>query len=126
MADKVERLVCIESSSSACEDFGINLDEYENVELYLAPVKETLKVIEIKPDLVVADPPRSGLGKDVINALHRLGFLRLVYVSCNVGTLARDARYLRELGYKLVEVSPFDLFPQTYHIETVSTWVKQN
>jgi 23S rRNA (uracil1939-C5)-methyltransferase len=71
---------------------------------------------------LVTDPPRSGLQKELIAALPRLGFRQIVYVSCDPATLARDARRLAAVGYNLLRVTPVDLFPQTYHIETVSVW----
>ena len=122
LAGKADKLVCVESSKSACDDFCVNLDEFDNVELYQATVGETLGHIDLKPDLVLADPPRSGLGKGVVDAINNLGALTLVYFSCDVGTMVRDARYLHQVGYQLDELMIFDLFPQTYHIETMGIW----
>jgi 23S rRNA (uracil1939-C5)-methyltransferase len=72
-----------------------------------------------KPDLVVVDPPRSGLGDSVAGALASLGAPRLTYVSCDPATLARDLVPLRAAGYRVEEVHLVDLFPQTYHLESV-------
>ncbi len=123
-APRVGRLVGIESSPSACEDFAINLDEFENVELYEAAAEDALPALDVKPDIVIVDPPRAGLEKRVIDALLVLGPARIAYVSCDPSTLARDAARLIAGGYRLVQVTPFDLFPQTYHIESISIFEK--
>jgi 23S rRNA (uracil1939-C5)-methyltransferase len=71
------------------------------------------------PDLVVADPPRGGLGETVVRRLAGLGAARITYVSCDPSTLARDLRMLLSLGYRIDGAHMIDLFPQTYHIESV-------
>ncbi len=71
------------------------------------------------PDLVVADPPRGGLGENVVRRLAGLGAARITYVSCDPSTLARDLRTLLSLGYRIDGAHMIDLFPQTYHIESV-------
>lgn len=71
------------------------------------------------PDLVVADPPRGGLGENVVRSLAKLGAARITYVSCDPSTLARDLRMLLGLGYRIDGAHLIDLFPQTYHIESV-------
>ncbi|MEW6092385.1 MAG: 23S rRNA (uracil(1939)-C(5))-methyltransferase RlmD, partial [Chloroflexota bacterium] len=119
-AGKVRRLVGVEVSPAACEDFAANLDEFESVELYQAPAEAVLPGLDFTPDCVLLDPPRAGLDKSVLDALLVRGPERIVYVSCDPSTLARDAGRLVSGGYRLVEVTPFDLFPQTYHIESIS------
>jgi 23S rRNA (uracil1939-C5)-methyltransferase len=74
---------------------------------------------------VLLDPPRSGAGKEVVAEIVRLGPQRVVYVSCDPATLARDARHLTQSGYVLVTVQPLDLFPQTHHIESVALFSRQ-
>lgn len=73
------------------------------------------------PDVVLVDPPRSGLGP-VARTIAAMAPPRIVYVSCNPSTLARDAGVLSEMGYRLERARPFDLFPQTFHVETVATF----
>ncbi len=68
---------------------------------------------------MIVDPPRTGISKAAIHGVLRLQAPRLVYVSCDVATLARDARLFCEGGYAMDEVRAFDLFPQTAHVETV-------
>jgi 23S rRNA (uracil1939-C5)-methyltransferase len=120
LAPKCERLIGIESSPSACEDFSFNLDEFDHVELYEGLAEEVIPYLEAKPDLVLVDPPRAGLDKRVVDGIINLDPQVVAYVSCDPSTLARDAKRLIEGGYKIKQVTPFDVFPQTYHIESIS------
>lgn len=126
-APKCGRVIAIESSESSCEDFVVNLDEFDNVELYEGMAEEVL------PGLVgqianlsyaIVDPPRAGLDKHVVDEILKLSPQVIAYVSCDPSTLARDAARLINGGYRLKEVTPFDLFPQTYHIESISLFEK--
>ena len=119
-ASKCKTVIGIESSESSCEDFAVNLDEFDNVELYEGFAEEILQHLEVQPDIVLVDPPRAGLDKQVIDGIFNLKPQMIAYVSCDPSTLARDAARLINAGYKLKEVTPFDLFPQTYHIESIS------
>jgi 23S rRNA (uracil1939-C5)-methyltransferase len=122
-APKCERVIGIESSPSACEDLAFNLDEFENVELYEGLAEEILPSLVgqiADTPYVIVDPPRAGLDKQVIDELVRLSPKVIAYVSCDPSTLARDAARLINGGYKLKQVTPFDLFPQTFHIESIS------
>jgi len=119
-------LLAIEASSSACNDFMFNLDDFVNVELFEAPAEVVIPSLEIKPDLVLVDPPRSGLDRTVLQGILTMGAQKIVYVSCDPATLARDARYLINGGYMLSQVTPFDMFPQTYHIESISIWIQES
>jgi len=123
-APKCGRVIGIESSESACEDFAVNLDEFDNVELYEGFAEEILQHLEIQSDIVLVDPPRAGLDKQVIDGIFNLNPQMIAYVSCDPSTLARDAARLINAGYTLKEVTPFDLFPQTYHIESISLFEK--
>ena len=122
LAPRASRLVGIELSPSACADFAANLDEFEHVELYEADAETVLGSVDFHPDLILVDPPRAGLGQAALDGLLAQQAPRLVYISCDPATLARDSKRLVAGGYNLVSVTPFDLFPQTYHIESISLW----
>jgi 23S rRNA (uracil1939-C5)-methyltransferase len=124
LAPKCKRLIGIESSSSACDDFAINLDEFDNVELYEGLAENILPILKIEPDIIIVDPPRAGVEKEALNAIVKMNPKMMAYASCDPSTLARDARRLMDGGYKLLGVTPFDLFPQTYHIESISIFEK--
>jgi len=124
LAPLAERLIAIESSENACEDFTINLNEFDNVELYQATAEEALPELEVHPQVIIVDPPRTGVSRQAMDNILAMSPEILAYVSCDPATLARDARRLIEDGYFLKEITPFDLFPQTYHIESLSFWTK--
>ena len=122
LAQKAGRLIGVESSTSAVEDFINNLDEFENVEIYEDAAEAVLPQLTLQPDLILVDPPRSGLDRRALDGILALAPETLVYISCDPATLSRDARRLTTGGYQLWQVTPFDLFPQTYHIESISFW----
>jgi 23S rRNA (uracil1939-C5)-methyltransferase len=123
-AGRVGRLIGVEVSPSACQDFAANLDEFDNVELYEAPAETVLPGLDVNPEVVIVDPPRAGLDKRVLEALLARQPASLAYVSCDPATLGRDAARLISGGYRLIQVTPFDLFPQTYSIESISFFKK--
>ena len=98
----------------------MNLDTFDNVSLYEGAAEEVLAALNVKADVVIVDPPRAGLEGRALDALASQAIKTLVYVSCDPSTLARDAKRLAKSGYRLISVQPFDLFPQTYHVETIS------
>jgi len=120
LAGRVGRVVGIEAAGSAAADFRYNARDLAHVDLLAGKVECLLPTLEEPVDLVVLDPPRSGAGKRVVDEIARLRPRRVVYVSCDPATLARDARYLTEAGFRLAKVQPLDLFPQTYHIESLA------
>jgi 23S rRNA (uracil1939-C5)-methyltransferase len=79
--------------------------------------------IEQKPDVLIIDPPRTGMHKDVVKQVIDLGVDRMVYVSCNPATMARDLGMMQD-SYRLMEVQPVDMFPHTYHIEAVARLIR--
>jgi 23S rRNA (uracil1939-C5)-methyltransferase len=87
-------------------------------------IRQCLSQFEPKPDLLVIDPPRAGMHKDVVKRVLELGINRMVYVSCNPATMARDLKIMQDC-YRLVEVQPVDMFPHTYHIEAVARLEKR-
>jgi 23S rRNA (uracil1939-C5)-methyltransferase len=116
--------VAVEQSATACRDFEFNLAQFDDVELYEAAVELALPEIAAHADAVLVDPPRAGLEAAALEALLARAPGRIVYVSCDPSTLARDGKGLIRGGYRLIRATPFDLFPQTFHIETVSLWMR--
>jgi len=120
LADKVGQVIGVEEAAGAVEDARVNAGGVDNVEFIEGRVETVLPQLDRRIDLVVLDPPRQGCRPEAMTALIELAPRRIVYVSCDPATLARDARKLAEGGYQLVEVQPVDMFPQTYHIENVA------
>ena len=121
LAPLCKRLIGIESSPSACEDFAVNLEQFDNIELYEDAAENVLPALDVQPDIILVDPPRAGLQPAALDAIVQMQPQTIIYVSCDPSTLARDAARLLNGGYHLRSVTPFDLFPQTYHIESI-TW----
>ncbi len=121
LAGSVSEVVAIEESAAACADAEVNLDGLSNVRMLVGPVERLLPGLEPSPDAVVIDPPRAGIKREVVDAIIASTARRVVYVSCDPGTLARDLRLLVDGGFTLAEVQPVDMFPQTQHIECVVT-----
>ena len=119
LAERFEFIHAVEESLSACDDFAINLDAFDHINLYVGAVKEIVPQLEIQPDAILLDPPRAGLDPKTLEAVINLKSQRIVYVSCDVSTLTRDLKKLIAEGYELVEITPFDMFPQTYHVDCV-------
>lgn len=124
LSSRVARVIEIEESKEAVNDAKANAIELSNVDFYRGKVEEVLPKLKPKIDLVVADPPRAGIDPVALDAIIAQAPRTIAYVSCDPATLARDARRLVDGGYRLREVQPVDLFPQTYHIESVSWFEK--
>ena len=120
LAPRNSRLIGVEVSESACDDFAENLDEFDHVEIYQDAAENVLPALDVKPDVVLVDPPRAGLQPVVLDAILEMQPKIIAYISCDPATLARDASLLIKGGYSLQKITPFDLFPQTHHIESVS------
>jgi len=125
LAEHVGRVLGVEADASAVVDFRHNARGLDQVELMEGKVQSVLPRIEAPVDLLLLDPPRAGAGPDVIDQVARLDPRRIAYVSCDPATLARDARQLIDREFLLREVQPVDLFPQTYHIESVALFARQ-
>lgn len=119
LTPKVKRLIGIEVSESACADFAVNLDEFDNVELYVGAAEDILPELKLEPDVILVDPPRAGLDAAVRKALIDSNARQIIYISCDPSTLARDLKELVSGGYEIELVQPFDMFPQTFHVETL-------
>ena len=128
ISQRARQVVGFEIVPQAIRDAGINcrLNEISNCAFIEGDLKDELAQVSPitmkwgKPDVVIVDPPRSGMHPKVISKLLELSPQRIVYVSCNPATLARDAKDLCAVSYRLKKVQPVDMFPHTAHIEVVS------
>lgn len=124
VAKKAKKVVGVEYVPDAIEDAKINsqINEIENTVFYAGDMKDVLNNDFIKqngkPDIVITDPPRAGMHPDVVERLIELEAEKIVYVSCNAATQARDLIRLKE-KYDLVRIKPVDMFPHTQHVENV-------
>ena len=123
LAERAGLVVGVELAPAAVADLLENTAGLDNVEVIEGPVEAVLPDLDIPLDAAVVDPPRAGVDRFALDALVARRPARLVYVSCDPATLARDAKRLIRAGYRLVEVQPVDMFPQTYHIESVALFV---
>ncbi len=126
LAESADGIIAIESSPEACDDFAVNLDEYNHVVLYQGDAGEILPMIDAYPDCIIVDPPRTGLGKEVLQQILEMNSDLLLYVSCNPATLARDATYLNQGGFILDSSRLVDMFPQNYHIESINIFLRES
>jgi 23S rRNA (uracil1939-C5)-methyltransferase len=100
------------------------LNNIDQCRFMIGDIRETLAATRFRPDVLIIDPPRSGMHKDAVAGALDLGAERVVYVSCNPSTLARDLEIMAGT-YEVVEVQPFDMFPHTYHVEAVTKLVRR-
>jgi len=119
LAPLVKEIIAVENNPHACYDFIINLDAFNNISLYEGAVEMILPALPIQADLAICDPPRAGLHENVLQKLGESGISTLIYVSCDPATLARDISRLVKSGFSVENIALFDMFPQTYHVETV-------
>lgn len=124
MADKAKNVLGIEIIPQAIENAKKNakMNGIDNAEFICSDAKTAAQDLAKKktlPDVVVIDPPRKGCDKEVIESVCIMNPKRIVYVSCDPETLARDLALFEEKGYKTKEVTPVDMFPRTQHVETV-------
>ena len=125
LARKAKKVYGIEVVAEAIQDAKANaiLNKLENLEFWAGQVEQVLPhLLEqgVRFEVATVDPPRSGCEAGVLKSLAESGVQRIVYVSCNPSTLARDLKILNELGYETKEIQPVDMFPQTYHTECVA------
>lgn len=124
LAEKAEVVYGVEVVEEAVADAEMNaaLNKIDNVFFYKGRVEDVIPALEgeIKsPDIIVVDPPRGGCVREFLDFCAKTRPERMVYVSCNPSTLARDLKRLKEMGMEPVEVQPVDMFPHTYHVELV-------
>ena len=125
LAKKAKRVIGIEIVKPAIEDAKKNakMNHMENTEFYAADAGKFMPQLYRKglvPDVIVMDPVRAGCSEEVLKAAAGMNPKRIVYVSCNPATFARDAKILKSEGYEIKEIQPVDMFPQTMHVETVA------
>jgi len=120
LAEKVKKIFAIEESFSAAKDASVNLTKVKNVNYFNEKTENFLSKVSDKVDFVILDPPRIGCAASALELLGNPNFERILYVSCEPSTLARDIGILCTKGFKLIEVQPVDMFPQTFHIECVA------
>ncbi len=123
LARKCNWLYCIESNEHAVENtkFNAMLNNLSNVTCITGKVEDELPrlVLEQKIDTLIFDPPRKGLETAIIPQIANAGIQRIIYVSCNPSTQYRDIELFQQYCYQIMEIQPFDLFPQTWHVENV-------
>lgn len=127
LSRRFDWVFALESNGRAVEDLRFNLATAArtNVDVRAGRVEQTLAQLDLStPDVVVLDPPRTGVPPGTLSELAGLAPVRIVYLSCDPATLARDLARLRVEGYRLTHVEAFDLFPQTPHVETLATLVR--
>ena len=136
LAQKAKKVIGVEIIPEAIEDAKINaeINGIKNAEFLVGKAEEVVPdyfsgyqgSAECTPDVIVVDPPRKGCDEKLLNTMIAMSPKRIVYVSCDSATLARDLKWLDEHGYQLIEVTPCDQFSQTVHVETVCLLYKEN
>jgi 23S rRNA (uracil1939-C5)-methyltransferase len=116
------RVTAVEGDRFAAGDLTANASAHAGVAVHHQPVEEFLEARRATPGVVVIDPPRTGLSRAALDGVLRLRAGRVIYVSCDPATLARDARRFVDGGYSIEQVDAFDLFPNTPHVETVAVF----
>ncbi len=126
LSDQAKMVYGIEIVKSAVVDAKKNaeLNKIKNCEFLEGDIKDVLPGLKQTPDVMIIDPPRVGMHKDVVAQVLDIGPPKIVYVSCNPATLARDYEMLSS-QYDIMEIQPVDMFPHTYHIESVALLIKK-
>ncbi|MEL7561739.1 Maf family nucleotide pyrophosphatase [Dehalogenimonas sp. 4OHTPN] len=123
LAPYAKKVIAIEESGAAVKDARVNVRDIPNIELLEAKTESVLPHLGRLADAIIIDPSRSGCHPAVLKSLSFYPPKRLVYVSCNPEALACDLRVLTRGPYAVNDISPVDLFPQTYHVETLATLI---
>ena len=123
---KNNNVVGIEKNKFAIQDANknITLNHIKNVNFICGDSAKETKNLNFNPDIVIVDPPRSGLNKETITNVLKFKADEIIYVSCNPMTLVRDLKILNSI-YNIIEITPFDMFPNTYHVETITRLKKR-
>ncbi|MDD7193708.1 MAG: 23S rRNA (uracil(1939)-C(5))-methyltransferase RlmD [Clostridiaceae bacterium] len=131
MASKAKEIIGVEIVPQAVEDAKINAAEngITNARFICGDASQAAALLReqgIRPDVIILDPPRKGCGEDLLKTAAQMEPQRIVYVSCDPATLARDCAALKTLGYEAIKAAPVDMFPRTGHVETVCLLSKLN
>lgn len=124
LAEEAAGVTAVEGFAPAAADMRHNLADLPNTAVIEGAVERVLRDLIPMYDAAVVDPPRTGVKPEALERLIRLAPGRIVYVSCDPATLARDAKLLTQAGYTLIDAQPVDMFPQTYHVETVAAFTR--
>ncbi len=119
-----ERVIAIEESYTAYQDALENLKEEKNVQFLLGKTEKILPEVKGEIDAIILDPPRIGCREEVLKTVAEKEIKKLIYVSCDPTSLAWNLKILMNQGYRLIEIHPIDMFPQTYHLETITLMKK--
>jgi 23S rRNA (uracil1939-C5)-methyltransferase len=125
IAGRAQQVTLVESYPPAATDAESNLNDFDNVDIIEGAVEDVLAGLEETYDAAVLDPPPDGLSIDTVDLLAEAAIPRLVYVSSDPATLARDGKRLSQQGYSLSYVQPLDLSPQTYYIDSVALFQRR-
>lgn len=131
LSDIAKNVVCVEEVESSSLDAleNIKLNNIKNIEIINGDAGEKFAELiknNVQFDVAITDPPRKGCSDDSLQNLVQLTKKYIIYVSCNVSTLARDMKKLSQYGFMPVYIKPFDMFPNTYHIETLVLFERKN
>jgi 23S rRNA (uracil1939-C5)-methyltransferase len=124
LSEVAGQIVAVEQNRDAVADAAANLHQCDNVTIYHSRIEEVIRLLKPDVDVVIVEPPASGLSKIALKALLSTRPQRLVYVSSDIATLSRDGQKLKQAGYRLAQVQPIDSRPQTFHIDTVSLFLR--
>lgn len=126
MAGRAKRVIAVEESAAALADARVNVADIPNVELRQARTEDALAELAAEADAVLLDPPRAGCMPGALDALLDAPPPRVVYISCDPETLARDLAVLATGPFRVEQAQPVDMFPQTHHVEAVVTLVRDD
>lgn len=126
LSKSANKVLGIEINKEAIKNAKENqkLNNIENIEFIAGDVKDIIKKIKFSPNIIVLDPPRSGINNNIIKYLIKFKAKKIIYISCNPITLARDLKKLNEY-YSINTIQPIDMFPNTYHIECITLLTKK-
>ncbi len=125
LSQQAGTVIGMEISESAVLDAKKNCasNGVQNCQFICGDIREKLSGLQMKPDVLIIDPPRAGIHRDVLEKVMELGTKKIIYISCNPATMARDVAGMRR-DYSISEIQPVDMFPQTFHIEAIARLIR--